>query len=220
MGLALFDLDHTLIGGDSDVLWGQYLAERGAVDPTHHEAQSLRYYEDYRAGRLDINAFLEFQLEVLAREELEVLHAWRRDFLRQKIDPIVLPRALALVERHRQAGDTLAIVTATNRFITEPIAAIFAVPHLIATEPELRGGRYTGKVLGVPSFAAGKVTRLEEWLAAQGREFAESWFYSDSHNDLPLLERTTHPVAVDPDPQLAAEARRRGWPILSLRDAP
>jgi HAD superfamily hydrolase (TIGR01490 family) len=217
MALALFDLDHTLIGGDSDVLWGEYLGQRGAVDPVVHGAESQRFYDDYCAGRLDIQAFLEFQLAILGRETLADLTAWRQEYLTRHITPIILPRARALVEEHRQKGHTLVIITATNRFITEPIAALFDVPHLIATEPELLNGRYTGKWTGTPSFASGKVMRLREWLDKEGLDLGESWFYSDSHNDIPLLLEVNHPVAVDPDPRLAEEARRRDWPILHLR---
>jgi HAD superfamily hydrolase (TIGR01490 family) len=215
--LALFDLDHTLIADDSDVLWGQFLGEHHYVDPHEHERENQRYVDDYKRGTLDIYEFLGFQLSVLARHPMATLLAWRERFIEEKIRPVLLPKAAALIESHRARGHTLVIITATNRFITEPIAGLYGVPNLIAVEPELGDGRYTGWVAGVPSFAAGKVTRLEAWLAGRGEAMAESWFYSDSRNDLPLLSKVTHPIAVDPDEVLAAEARTRGWPILSLR---
>ena len=218
MPLAIFDLDTTLLDGDSDYLWGVFLAERRVVDPDHYERENARFYAEYKEGRLDIHEFLRFSLAPLARHAPAALAAWRAEFLATRIEPIVLPKAVALVEGHRAAGDTLLIVTATNRFVTAPIAARFGIPHLIATEPEVRDGRYTGEVEGVPSFREGKVVRLEQWLDAHGQTLDGSRFYSDSHNDLPLLERVDHPVAVDPDPTLAEHARRCGWPVLSLRD--
>lgn len=217
MDLAIFDLDNTLIGGDSDALWGEFLSDRGHVDREAHRWRQERYYQDYREGRLDIFDFLRFQLSVLAQHDIETLRDWRADYVEEKIRPIVLPKARALLTRHREAGDTLVIVTATNRFLTEPIANLFEVEHLLATEPEVVDGRYSGRVQGTPSFAAGKVARLDEWRARHAQDLENSWFYSDSHNDLPLLNRVTHPVAVDPDETLAAEARRRRWPVISLR---
>ncbi len=217
MSLALFDLDNTLIGGDSDCLWGQFLAEEGHVDRVEHERRQRRYYQDYLDGSLDIHEFLAFQLEVLGKHEVDTLTRWRARFLEEKIRPILLPGAMRLVEEHRARGDTLVIVTATNRFLTAPIAALFRIEHLIATEPERVDGRYTGRACGIPSFAEGKVTRLEAWLGEHGETWEESWCYSDSHNDLPLLFAVAHPVAVDPDEALATVARRQGWPIISLR---
>lgn len=218
MALAIFDLDNTLLAGDSDYLWGLWLAEQGLVDGAHHERENARFYREYKEGRLDILEFLRFSLGPLSAHPLAQLHAWRERFLAEKIRPIVLPAARALLDRHRQAGDTLVIITATNAFVTAPIAAYLGVPHLIATEPELRDGRYTGAVAGVPCFQAGKVIRLRQWLETQGGSLEDSCFYSDSHNDLPLLEQVRHPVAVDPDPVLESHARARGWPIISLRD--
>ncbi|HWQ94823.1 MAG TPA: HAD family hydrolase [Gammaproteobacteria bacterium] len=217
MSLAIFDLDNTLLGGDSDYLWGKFLAEQGVVDAAHYERENLRFYKEYQAGTLDIHTFLEFQLKPLTQHPLDVLHGWRERFLSEKIWPIVLPKAVALVERHRAQGDILLIITATNRFITEPIAARFGVPHLLASEGEIREGRYSGKVKGTPCFREGKVTRLTEWLQEHGQTLEGSWFYSDSHNDIPLLERVNHPVAVDPDAELARRATDKGWPIISLR---
>lgn len=219
MALAIFDLDNTLLAGDSDYLWGVFLAERGIVDGAEYERENARFYQDYREGRLDIHAFLRFSLAPLRDNDPERLLCWRTEFLREKIEPIILPTARALVERHRAAGDTLLIITATNAFVTAPIAEALGVPHLIATVPALAGDRYTGEVEGIPSFREGKVTRLLAWLADSGEGLAGSTFYSDSHNDLPLLERVDHPVAVDPDDELARHARARGWPVISLRPA-
>lgn len=220
MILSLFDLDNTLLDGDSDYAWAQYLIEAGVLDAATYEAQNERFYLDYQAGRLDIRAFLDFQLAPLARFPMAQLHAWRDDFLQRKIRPLVLPAALALVRERVVRGDHVAIVTATNAFITRPIADLFGVEHLLATEPEQIGGRYTGKVVGEPCFQAGKVLRLESWLKGLGTgltQYSSSWFFSDSRNDLPLLRVVTHPVAVRPDPALRELAESAGWPILSLR---
>ena len=218
MALALFDLDNTLLGGDSDYLWGRFLVEQGLVDGERYERENARYYAQYRAGTLDIREFLRFALQPLATHDLATLHAWRARYLKDKIAPILLPAAQDLVEKHRAQGDTLLIITATNRFVTEPIAAMYGIEHLLATDPEMVAGRYTGEISGVPCYREGKVQRLEMWLADQGMEMGESWFYSDSHNDLPLLECVTHPVAVDPDETLRQEAESKGWPVISLRD--
>ena len=218
MALALFDLDNTLLGGDSDYLWGRFLVEQGLVDGERYERENARYYAQYRAGTLDIREFLRFALQPLATHDLATLHAWRARYLKDKIAPILLPAAQDLVEKHRAQGDTLLIITATNRFVTEPIAAMYGIEHLLATDPEMVAGRYTGEISGVPCYREGKVQRLEMWLADQGMEMGESWFYSDSHNDLPLLECVTHPVAVDPDGTLRQEAESKGWPVISLRD--
>jgi HAD superfamily hydrolase (TIGR01490 family) len=215
--LAIFDLDNTLIGGDSDYLWGQFLAGLGVVDAGEYLRGHDRFYADYLEGTLDIHAFLRFQLAPLARFEPADLLRWRTRFIAERIRPIVLPRARTLLDEHRAHGHTLLIVTATNRFITAPIAELLGVAELIATEPESVGGRFTGEVAGTPSYAAGKVVRFQQWLAERDARPSETWFYSDSHNDLPLLERVTHPVAVDPDETLAGVARARGWPVLSLR---
>ncbi len=218
MSLAIFDLDNTLLDGDSDYLWGQFLVELGVVDGREYEAANQRFYEAYKAGSLDIQAFLAFALAPLARHEPARLRAWRTRFMEEKIQPIVLARGLDLIDRHRGQGHTLLIITATNRFVTQPIAEILGVPHLLATEPEQDSGRYTGRPAGIPCFREGKVARLETWLSETGETLDSSWFYSDSHNDLPLLERVRHPVAVNPDRRLADHARERGWPILDLRD--
>ncbi len=220
MRLALFDLDNTLLSGDSDYEWGQFLVERGVVERAAYEAQNRAFYEQYKTGTLDIHEFLGFALRPLAEHSPEELGRWHADYLRTRIVPMITPAARALVRRHAQAGELCAIITSTNSFVTAPIAREFGVEHLIATEPERRDGRFTGRVEGTPCFRDGKLVRLEQWLAARGRrlpDFAASTCYSDSHNDLPLLERVTRPVAVDPDERLAREARRRGWETISLR---
>ena len=217
MSLAIFDLDNTLIGGDSDYLWGQYLGEIGAVDGEYYRREHDRFYQEYLDGVLDIHEFLRFQLEPLTKHGLDTLRRWRRQFLEEKVQPILLPKAVKLLDRHKRAGDTLLIITATNRFITAPIAGALGVEHLIASEPEFKNGGYTGEVTGLPSYAAGKVNRLQTWLEKHGVGLEDSWFYSDSHNDLPLLEVVTHPVAVDPDQILREKSLERGWPIISLR---
>ena len=217
MRLALFDLDNTLLAGDSDFEWAQFLIEQGVLDREVYEARNLEFYEQYKAGTLDIRQFLDFQLKPLARHERAVLDDWHREFMTRKIAPIISGAARALVQKHR--GDLCAIVTATNSFVTAPIAHAFGIAHLIATEPEQRDGRFTGGVAGTPCFREGKVTRVEAWLAELGHTFAtfeRSWFYSDSINDLPLLSRVTDPVAVDPDERLRAHAERDAWPILRL----
>jgi len=218
MALAIFDLDNTLLGGDSDYLWGRYLAENGIVDPQHYHDTNLAFYQDYQSGRLDINAFLEFVFEPLAQNSMQDLLNWRTDYLQQKILPIILPKGRELIEQHRQQGDILLIITATNSFLTTPIAELLNIKHLIATEPAIRDGRYTGEVDGVPSFQHGKVTRLNDWLTEHQQTLAGSYFYSDSHNDLPLLEQVAIPIAVDPDDKLAQIADERNWKILSLRE--
>lgn len=217
MQLAIFDLDNTLIAGDSDYLWGEYLCEQGYIDSRGHRNAHRQYYEDYRAGSLDIDAFLRFQLKPLADNALADLERWRQEYMETKIKPIMLPLAEQIIEDHRRRGHELLIITATNRFITEPIAAALGIDNLIATEPHFAHGRYTGEVAGVPSYREGKVQRMHDWLEARGETSCEQWFYSDSHNDIPLLEEVDHPVAVDPDDVLRQTAEKRGWPIISLR---
>lgn len=218
MSLAIFDLDNTLLRGDSDHVWGEFLIEQGAVDRERFARENNRYYAAYLAGTLDIYEFLEqHQLRPLAAHDRATLERWRSEFMRTRILPLIAPAARALVEKHRNQGHTLLIITATNRFITAPIAAEFGIAHLIATELEERDGRFTGKVAGVPSYREGKVERLGEWLALHNQTLVDSWFYSDSHNDLPLLTRVDHPVAVNADPTLAAYAREHGWPSIELR---
>ncbi|HEB57758.1 MAG TPA: HAD family hydrolase [Gammaproteobacteria bacterium] len=218
MSLAIFDLDNTLLAGDSDYLWGQFLVKEGIVDGEHYEAENLRFYEEYKAGGLDIYAFLRFSLRPLAEHDPAQLRAWREVFIERYIIPRIAPGTPALLERHRRQGDTLMIITATNHFVTAPIAALLGIEHLLATEPEFRNGRYTGEVSGIPCFQEGKVTRLQAWLDEHGMGLDGSWFYSDSHNDLPLLETVSHPVAVDPDDTLREWALTHQWPVISLRE--
>lgn len=220
MRLALFDLDNTLLAGDSDYEWGQFLVDRGILERETYEAQNRAYYDQYVEGTLDIHEYLGFALRPLAAHGPRELARWHADFMANRILPMVSPAARTLVRKHLDNRELCVIITATNSFVTAPIAREFGVSHLIATEPEALEGRFTGRVAGTPCFREGKVRRLDEWLAARGHrlaDFAESAFFSDSHNDLPLLERVTRPVAVDPDAQLAAEARRRRWEIISLR---
>ena len=217
MRLALFDLDNTLLAGDSDHAWGDYLCERGILDGVAYKARNDEFYQDYLAGRLDINDYLNFSLEILGRSEMAQLAQWHREFMRDCIEPIILTKGEALLAEHREAGDQLLIITATNRFVTGPIAARLGVDTLLATECEMHDGRYSGRTTDVPCFKEGKVTRLNRWLAETGMSLEGSSFYSDSMNDLPLLEQVSRPVAVDPDPRLQAEAELRGWPIISLR---
>ena len=217
MSLAIFDLDNTLLRGDSDHAWGEFLVQQGAVDPERFARDNDRYYQAYVEGTLDIYEFLErHQLRPLTQHPRATLDAWRTRFVRERILPLITPAARALVERHREQGDTLMIITATNRYLTAPIAAEFNIPHLLATEPEEVDGRFTGKVAGTPCYRDGKVTRLKAWLEEYGEDLTDSWFYSDSHNDLPLLKLVAHPVAVNPDRQLADHAARHGWARLDL----
>ncbi len=217
MSLAIFDLDNTLLGDDSDYLWGQFLVQQGLVDGEFYTRENQRFYQDYQTGNLDILEFLAFSLKPLSEHPREKLDALHRQFMQEVITPVMLPAARLLLEKHRTQGDTLLIITATNSFITSPIATELGVENLLATEPEVVDERYTGQVSGTPCFQAGKVKRLEAWLRDNQQNLANSWFYSDSHNDLPLLERVTHPVAVDPDETLADHATARGWPVITLR---
>lgn len=217
MKLALFDLDNTLLAGDSDYEWAQFLIDRGVLDRERYEARNREFYDQYKAGTLDIYEFLDFQLKPLAQHPRATLDAWHADYMKSRILPMIRDSARDLVARHRD--ETRVLITATNSFVTAPIAREFGIEHLIATDPEERDGRFTGGVQGLPCFREGKVTRLEAWLAARGetiKSVIKTTFYSDSHNDLPLLEQVSHPVAVDPDAALRAQAEARGWPVLSL----
>lgn len=218
MTLAIFDLDNTLIKGDSDHAWGDFLVAEGIVDANEYEKANDQFYQDYLNGDLDILRYLAFALAPLKKHEPETLYALRERFVAERIRPLMLEKAAQLLEKHRQQGHYLLIITATNRFVTQPIADLLGVDDLIATEPEMQDGRYTGEVAGIPSFQDGKVTRLKAWLEENQQSADDAWFYSDSHNDVPLLEQVARPVAVDPDRKLEALAKDRGWPIISLRD--
>ncbi|MBX3685270.1 MAG: HAD family phosphatase [Rhodocyclaceae bacterium] len=220
MNLVLFDLDNTLLAGDSDFEWAQFLISRGLVDQEIYEARNLEFYENYKAGTLDIHAFLDFQLAPLARHPRQELDALHREFMNERVEPMITPAARALVRSHLDSGALVAIVTATNSFVTGPIARAFGIAHLVATVPAQQDGRFTGLPRGTPAFQGGKISRVDAWLESIGLylgSFETSHFYSDSHNDLPLLEKVSDPVAVDPDDTLRAHAQQRGWPVISLR---
>ena len=220
MNLALFDLDNTLLAGDSDFQWAQFLIEQRVLDREVYEAQNVEFYEQYKSGTLDIHAFLDFQLKPLSRHPRSQLDAWHSEFMKERILPLITPDARKLINKHMISKDVCVIITATNRFVTAPIAQELGISNLIATEAEQRDGEYTGRVSGLPCFREGKIARLESWLDEHNLtwlSFLESWFYSDSLNDLPLLNKVTHPVAVDPDATLKAHAEKKGWPIISLR---
>lgn len=218
--LALFDLDNTLIPFDSDHAWGEFCVHLGWADGEQHALANDHFYGQYRAGTLDLDAYLRFSLAPLVGRSADALAQAHQDFMRQIVLPQIRPQALDLVRQHQQAGDLCCIVTATNDFVTQPIAAAFGVPHLIAVQTERSPeGGYTGAWYGVPSFREGKVTRTAQWLESQGLHWAsfdQTWFYSDSINDQPLLDHVTHPVVVHPDPLLAELAQKRGWPALEL----
>jgi HAD superfamily hydrolase (TIGR01490 family) len=224
--LALFDLDHTLIPTDSDHEWGRFMVKLGLVDAESYTRQNDAFYADYKAGKLDIHAYLVAVLKPLARHPRAQLAAWHEQYMHEVIRPAMLPPALELVRRHQEAGDLCCIVTATNEFVTRPIASAFGVDDLIACEVETVGGEpggdFTGQPRGTPSYREGKIVRTEGWLASLGKQwgdFERSYFYSDSHNDIPLLEKVTDPVATNPDDTLRAVALARGWRILDLFQA-
>jgi len=215
--LAIFDLDNTLLAGDSDHAWGEFLVEESIVDADEYQKANDKFYQEYLNGELDILHYLSFALQPLARHDMQQLLTWRKEFVEKKIRPMMQASATELLDSHRAQGHTLLIITATNRFVTEPVAELLDIEHLIATEPELVNGRYTGEVAGVPSFQDGKVTRLHDWLESTGETLEGAWFYSDSHNDAPLLRKVENPVAVDPDPTLERIAKENNWKIMTLR---
>ena len=220
MNLALFDLDNTLLTSDSDFEWAQFLIEQRVLDREVYEARNLEFYEQYKAGTLDIHKFLDFQLKPLSRHSRIQLDVWHNEFMAKIILPLIAPGAHELINKHMLEGDLCIIITATNRFVTAPIAQALGVNNLIATEPEQKNGEFTGQVSGTPCFREGKITRLENWLDKHNLtwlSFLESWFYSDSLNDMPLLNKVTRPVAVDPDTTLKSYAEKKSWPIISLR---
>lgn len=221
MNLVLFDLDNTLLAGDSDFEWAQFLIRKGVLDREVQEARNVQFYEQYKAGTLDIFEFLDFQLAPLARHPRAQLDAWHREFVDTAIQPMITAKSRALVRQYLDSGSLVAVVTATNSFVTGPIVlGEFGIPHLVATIPAQEGGAFTGKPRGMPAFKAGKIERVDNWLESLGLHwgsFERSWFYSDSHNDLPLMSRVSDPVAVDPDDSLRAHAEASGWPVISLR---
>ncbi len=214
MSLAIFDLDNTLISGDSDYEWGCFLVARGIVDGGDFEQKNKKFYDEYKAGRLDIFEFLKFALQPLAANDMASLNQWHKEYMAAHIQKMISPGALELVDKHRRRGDTLLIITATNRFVTAPIANEFGVENLLATDPEIVDDQFTGKVAGTPCFQEGKVTRLNQWLEETGENLSGSWFYTDSHNDLPLLRKVDNPVAVNPDDELRTEAGKKNWQII------
>ncbi len=220
MNLALFDLDNTLLTSDSDFEWSQFLIEKKILDREAYESRNLEFYEQYKAGTLDIRQFLDFQLQPLSRYSRIQLDDWHSEFMAEKIIPLIAPGAYELINKHVLGGDLCIIITATNRFVTEPIAKTLGISNLIATEPDQEDGEFNGQVLGTPCFREGKITRLESWLDERNLtwlSFLESWFYSDSLNDIPLLNKVSNPVAVDPDSTLKEHAKENKWPIISLR---
>ena len=218
MSLAIFDLDNTLLNGDSDHAWGEFLVAKGIVDESFYRKQNDHFYELYKQSKLDIMEYLAFALEPLTHFTLQELTQLHEQFMAQYINPMRQPKADALLQQHRDQGDFLLIITATNGFVTHPIAKTLGVDDILATDPEVLADRYTGRILGTPCYQEGKVARLRQWLAQTGHSLDNSYFYSDSINDLPLLETVTHPVVVDGDERLTAQAQQRGWPCISLRD--
>ena len=217
--LVLFDLDNTLLSGDSDYEWAQFLIEEGVLDRGRYEAENQRFYDQYKAGRLDIFEFLGFQLAPLAHYPRARLDRWHDAFMERKIRPIIRDKGRSLLSCHQDQGSLCAIITSTNAFVAGPIARELGIAHLLATEIEEIDGRFTGRARGTPCFREGKIERLNQWLLEQHRSvqsFSASWFYSDSRNDLPLLEHVTRPVAVDPDDELRRTALERGWEVISL----
>lgn len=218
MSLVLFDLDNTLINGDSDHAWGEFLATQGVVDAKAYHRRNQAFYEDYMDGRLDAYAYLRFALQPLSTIPKEQLLGLRETFMRDVIEEFRLPKAERLVKQHRAEGHRCVIITSTNRFVAEPIANSLGIDDLICSEPEIANGRYTGDFVGVPCYREGKIDCLADWMKGEEETMANSWFYSDSHNDLPLLREVTNPIAVDPDKKLRETANELGWRIISLRD--
>lgn len=214
MALALFDLDKTLLGGDSDLLWGEFLSEIGVVDVDEYQKKNQAFFDDYAKGELDINKYLEFCLTPLASNSIKQLKAWHQQFMLEKIQPILLEKAQKVVNLHKKNGDRTIVITATNSFVTRPIAQVYGINDLLATEPEIVDGKFTGKVLGEPCFQIGKVRKLKRWCKENNETLEDAYFYSDSHNDLPLLELVDSPITVHADNKLQKIAKERGW--LSL----
>ncbi len=217
MTLAIFDLDHTLLDGDSDYMWGEYMVENRIVEEQEYRQRNLVFFEDYQRGALDNDSYLEFSLAPLTRYSIEELHAWRKDYVENWIKPIIASGVGDLLDQHRQQNHELLIISATNLFITEPIAELLQVPTILSTEPEIVDNRYTGRYLGTPTYKEGKVTVLGEWLTSTDHNLDGSFFYSDSINDLALLEQVDNPIVVHPDDELKAIAESRDWKIIDLR---
>lgn len=217
MALALFDLDQTLINGDSDFLWGDFLSEIGAVDAKEHQTKNKYFFDQYKLGKLDIDEYLDFALKPLSQYPLEQLNSWHQQFMQQKIAPILLDKAQAVIDEHKNKGDTIIIITATNDFITRPIANAYGVKYLIATKAEKKAGKYTGKFVGVPCFQSNKITKLKQWLDDKNMTLQDSYFYSDSYNDLSLLKLVDHPIVVHGDEKLLTTAKNNHWQTLSWK---
>lgn len=217
MGVAIFDLDNTLIAGDSDHSWGEFLIEKGLVDAVNYRQTNDQFYQDYQRGELDIYAYQRFVMTQVSQFDSAQQQRLLREFMDHKIKRLWLPKAVELLAQHRAQGDFLLIITATNRFITEPIAIALGVDELIATEPEIVDGVYTGEIIDPPCYQEGKVSRWLSWQATRNRTGETCYFYSDSINDLPLLNAIENPIVVDPCPQLRTAALAKGWPIISLR---
>ncbi len=216
MPLTIFDLDHTLITGDSDYLWGQYLVDQGIVDAHQYEEKNRLFFEDYEQGNLDIDSYLKFSLEPLSRYPIKKLYQWRQHFIESIIQPLIAKGTHSLLEKHRNKGDTLIIISATNLFITQPIAELLDIDNILGTEPEIKNNRYTGNYIGTPTYKHGKVDSLNKWMSENSYDLTNSTFYSDSQNDLPLLKLVTNPVAVNPDLELTRYATNNDWPIIDL----
>ncbi len=214
MALAIFDLDKTLIGGDSDFLWGEFLSEIGAVDADTYQIKNQYFFDQYSLGKLNINEYLEFCLEPLSLNSRTTLDEWHQRFMQEKIEQILLPKAQTIIDKHKAQGDTILVITATNSFVTGPIVKRYGIDNLLATNPEVKNGKFTGKVEGEPCFQKGKIAHLDRWLEQTGEDMTGSYFYSDSHNDLPMLELVDNPVVVHGDETLKKVAKERGWPSL------
>ena len=218
MPLAIYDLDNTLIGGDSDYLWGEFLCDEGIIsDRESFQKMNDYFYYQYETGELNIFAWAEFSFKVLTKHSLEELNKLRKDFVDTKIKPILLEKAQSCINNHKEKGDTVLVITASNTFITKPIIEMYGIDHLLATEPEFISGRFTGKVSGIPCFQSGKIDNLMPWLEKNNESLIGSYFYSDSHNDLPLLELVDNPIAVNSDEILSSAAHKNGWPVLDWR---
>ncbi len=216
MTLAIFDLDHTLINEDSDYLWGKYLVDHEIVEPDYYKKKNEQFYEDYQTGTLDIEKYLDFSLRPLTEHSMEQLHTWRQHFVDTVIEPVIAKKTPELIQKHKDEGHTLIIVSATNRFVTEPIAKLLGIQNLLSTEPEVINQQYTGKYIGIPTFKEGKIEALNEWMTKTGNNLEGSYFYSDSINDLPLLELVSHAIVVNPDDRLNAIALKNNWQHMDL----